>query len=64
MTNILMKTDRYLKDTYPWTGVSGEVNPCMKLHCKNYDRSKSWELINNTELVVEYRQLLVLKRTV
>lgn len=38
---------RYLETTYPWTGGSGEVNPLYEATLKNYDRSKSWELINN-----------------
>ena len=42
---------RYLETTYPWTGGSGEVNPLYEATLKNYDRSKSWELINNTELL-------------
>lgn len=37
---------RYLETTYPWTGGSGEVNPLYEATLKNYDRSKSWELIN------------------
>ena len=42
---------RYLETTYHWTGGSGEVNPLYEATLKNYDRSKSWELINNTELL-------------
>ena len=42
---------RYLETTYPWTGGSGEVNPLYEATLKNYDRNKSWELINNTELL-------------
>lgn len=55
---------RYLETTYPWTGGSGEVNPLYEATLKNYDRSKSWELINNTELLWNIRQLLVVKRTI
>lgn len=39
---------RYLETTYPWTGGSGEVNPLYEATLKNYDRSKSWELIKVT----------------
>ena len=42
---------KYLETTYPWTGGSGEVNPLYEATLKNYDRNKSWELINNTELL-------------
>lgn len=55
---------RYLETTYPWTGGSGEVTPLYEATLKNYDRSKSWELINNTELLWNIDSLLVVKRTI
>lgn len=50
----------YLETTYPWTGGTNE-NPLYEATLKSYDRSKSWELINNTELLWNINSYLLLK---
>lgn len=58
----LDENGQYLKDTYPWTGSSsGYENPLYEATLKSYDRSKSWELINNTELLWNINPYLLLK---
>ena len=53
----LDENGQYLKDTYPWTGSSsGYENPLYEATLQSYDRSKSWELINNTELLDVYKR--------
>ena len=46
----LDENGNYLETTYPWTGGT-EENPLYEATLKSYDRSKSWELINNTEVL-------------
>ncbi len=41
----------YLETLYPWNGGTGNVNPLYEATLGNFDRSKSWELINNTEVL-------------
>lgn len=41
----------YLKTTYGWNGTSGSENPLYEATLGNYSRDKSWELINNVELL-------------
>lgn len=41
----------YLETTYGWNGSSGDENPLYEASLQNYNRNKSWELINNTELL-------------
>ena len=50
----------YLETTYPWTGGTNE-NPLYEATLKSYARSKSWELINNTELLWNINSYLLLK---
>ena len=58
----LDENGQYLKDTYPWTGSSsGYENPLYEATLQSYDRSKSWELINNTELLWNINPYLLLK---
>lgn len=42
---------RYLETTYPWNGSSGGENPLYEATLGNYSRDKSWELINNIEVL-------------
>lgn len=46
----LDENGNYLETTTSWTGGT-EENPLYEATLKSYDRSKSWELINNTELL-------------
>ncbi len=46
----LDENGNYLETTTSWTGGT-EENPLYEATLKSYDRSKSWELINNTELM-------------
>ena len=46
----LDENGNYLETTTSWTGGT-EENPLYEATLKSYDRSKSWELINNTESV-------------
>ena len=57
----LDENGQYLKDTYPWNGSSGYENPLYEATLNSYDRSKSWELINNTELLWNINPYLLLK---
>ena len=58
----LDENGKYLKDTYPWNGGStGYENPLYEATLNSYDRSKSWELINNTELLWNITPYLLLK---
>lgn len=56
----LDENGNYLETTYPWTGGTNE-NPLYEATLKSYDRSKSWELINNTELLWNINSYLLLK---
>lgn len=52
---------KYLKDTYDW-GTSSELeNPLYEATIGNYDRSKNWELINNTEVLWNISHYWLLK---
>ena len=46
----LDENGNYLETTTSWTGGT-EENPLYEATLKSYNRSKSWELINNTELL-------------
>lgn len=52
---------RYLKTTYPWNGTSGYENPLYEATLGNYNRDKSWELINNTEILWNISSYWLLK---
>lgn len=56
----LDENGNYLETTYPWSGGTNE-NPLYEATLKSYDRSKSWELINNTELLWNINSYLLLK---
>lgn len=51
----------YLETTYPWNGGTGDENPLYEATLKSYDRSKSWELINNTEVLWNINTYWLLK---
>ncbi|WP_303011831.1 SusC/RagA family TonB-linked outer membrane protein [uncultured Bacteroides sp.] len=42
---------RYLETTYAWNGTSGSENPLYEATLGNYSRDKSWELIDNIEVL-------------
>lgn len=56
----LDENGNYLETTYPWSGGTNE-NPLYEATLKSYDRSKSWEMINNTELLWNINSYLLLK---
>lgn len=56
----LDENGNYLETTYPWTGGT-EENPLYEATLKSYDRSKSWELINNTEVLWNINNYWLLK---
>lgn len=56
----LDENGKYLETTYSWSGGT-EENPLYEATLKSYDRSKSWELINNTELLWNINSYLLLK---
>lgn len=56
----LDENGNYLETTYSWTGGTDE-NPLYEATLKSYDRSKSWEMINNTELLWNINSYLLLK---
>ena len=56
----LDENGNYLETTYPWSGGTNE-NPLYEATLKSYDCSKSWELINNTELLWNINSYLLLK---
>lgn len=47
----LDENGRYLETTYGWNGSSGNTNPLYEATLGNFSRDKSWELINNTEVL-------------
>lgn len=47
----LDENGKYLEMTYGWNGTSGGENPLYEATLGSYSRDKSWELINNTELL-------------
>ena len=51
----------YLKETYAWNGGSGSENPLYEATLGSYDRSKSWEMINNTEVLWNINHYWLLK---
>lgn len=52
----------YLKDTYAWSsGSSGRENPLYEATLGSYDRDKSWELIDNMEVMWNIGQYWLLK---
>lgn len=51
----------YLKTTYGWNGTSGSENPLYEATLGNYSRDKSWELINNVELLWNINHYWLLK---
>lgn len=50
-----------LEETYAWHGGSGAQNPLYEATLGNFDRSKSWELINNTEVLWNINHYWLLK---
>ena len=57
----LDENGRYLETTYPWNGSAGSPNPLYEATLGNYSRDKSWELINNTELLWNINSYWLLK---
>lgn len=51
----------YLEETYGWNGASGDKNPLYEATLKSYNRNKSWELINNTEVLWNINPYWLLK---
>lgn len=51
----------YLKTTYGWNGTSGSENPLYEATLDNFSHDKSWELINNTELLWNINKYWLLK---
>lgn len=51
----------YLKTTYGWNGTSGYKNPLYEATLGSYSHDKSWELINNTELLWNIGKYWLLK---
>lgn len=47
----LDENGKYLETTYAWDGTSGSENPLYEATLGSYSYDKSWELINNTELL-------------
>lgn len=52
---------KLLETTYAWTGGTGDENPLYEATLKSYDRNKSWELINNTEVLWNINNYWLLK---
>ena len=51
----------YVKETYGWNNSSGNENPLYEASLDSYNRGKSWELINNTELLWNINSYWLLK---
>lgn len=51
----------YLKNTNSWNGTTGAKNPLYEATLGSYSRDKSWELINNTEVLWNINSYWLLK---